>query len=356
MFKISTSTYTPPGNGIGSYISHSSERRDVLGHPEVSSFTTRTVTSRNEACECHLDASGKFESHPIDLETLAKMDFAAQTFFLEPPIDILHVEAGAVIVMDHPAVKCRKIDASKVSDDMPYQDYFRKRHELARDVSIYAASSTLATYIEIEQAEASEKEEPFDIKKYFNLENREFLGTPTHISKVVEVLIVIRGSKTDDSQKPPREVRRKINVSEKEMGNKSFDLNNIKMRHSECAEVSVLIPLKETNEQDSNAVSASSALQPEKQIPVAPPTTTVHVKYDAGYGNTLFIRGEGPGMSWEQGIELKNTGADSWCFEIASDEFKNFAFKIVKNNQSFEEGSNHTIECGKEVVITPVFK
>src|SRR4030095_613806 len=44
------------------------------------------------------------------------------------------------------------------------------------------------------------------------------------------------------------------------------------------------------------------AAQPPPSVSV--PVTILEAKIDVGYGNTLFIRGEGPGLSWAQGTPM----------------------------------------------------
>src|SRR5688572_26629050 len=52
--------------------------------------------------------------------------------------------------------------------------------------------------------------------------------------------------------------------------------------------------------------------------PVAPTrlVTTITALIDVGYGNTLFIRGEGPGLNWEKGIPLDIVADDKWTITL----------------------------------------
>jgi hypothetical protein len=90
-------------------------------------------------------------------------------------------------------------------------------------------------------------------------------------------------------------------------------------------------------------------------VPVAPiRTTQITVRFDAGYGNGLFIRGGGPEMSWDRGTELRNVGGDAWVFETRSD-FQNFEYKILINDEKWEVDNNHRAECGKKEEVFPRF-
>jgi hypothetical protein len=82
-------------------------------------------------------------------------------------------------------------------------------------------------------------------------------------------------------------------------------------------------------------------------------TTQITVKFDTELKNGLSLCGNGPGMNWEKGIELRNIGHGVWAFETQSD-FENFEYKIVFNGK-WEDGDNHKIDCGKKEEIAPKF-
>jgi len=82
--------------------------------------------------------------------------------------------------------------------------------------------------------------------------------------------------------------------------------------------------------------------------------TQIVVRYNVGYGNHLFIRGNGAGLSWDQGVMLKNIGPDEWVWE-ANVPFKECEFKILINDQQFENGENHQILDGASMQYTPRF-
>lgn len=82
--------------------------------------------------------------------------------------------------------------------------------------------------------------------------------------------------------------------------------------------------------------------------------TTVRVKFDAGFSNTLFIRGEGAGLSWFKGTPLKNVSHDEWVWETAKAS-KEIQFKLLINDEHFESGENHRIGSGGVETIHPHF-
>ena len=83
-------------------------------------------------------------------------------------------------------------------------------------------------------------------------------------------------------------------------------------------------------------------------------TTKVYIQYDVGFDNTLYIRGKGAGLSWNNGIQLKNIDANEWIWETDR-QFSTCEFKVLINDSQYEVGSNHSISCGSEMTYNPVF-
>jgi hypothetical protein len=86
------------------------------------------------------------------------------------------------------------------------------------------------------------------------------------------------------------------------------------------------------------------------------PITYITIKYDPGYGNSLSICGSGPKMNWdpEKAVPLRCVGNDIWIYET-SETFEEFNFKILLNNKTWEDGSDHFIHRNNPVQITPHF-
>lgn len=81
--------------------------------------------------------------------------------------------------------------------------------------------------------------------------------------------------------------------------------------------------------------------------------TTVDVHLDAGFGNTLFIRGEGAGLSWEQGIPLTNIDPKTWRW--TSETKAMVSFKILLNDVIWASGEDLVVPPGEKIVVTPEF-
>ena len=82
--------------------------------------------------------------------------------------------------------------------------------------------------------------------------------------------------------------------------------------------------------------------------------TSIIARIDAGFGNQLFVRGEGAGLSWEKGTALENTSPYEWAF--TSTEVKSsVTFKFLINDEIWADGENITVEAGDESISSPTF-
>ena len=82
--------------------------------------------------------------------------------------------------------------------------------------------------------------------------------------------------------------------------------------------------------------------------------TTITARVDVGFGNTLFIRGEGDGLSWDQGRPLVCVDGSTWVWS-SRDAHRLIRFKLLVNDQLWCRGENFEVAPGAEVEVTPSF-
>lgn len=82
--------------------------------------------------------------------------------------------------------------------------------------------------------------------------------------------------------------------------------------------------------------------------------TTIVANVDVGFGNTLFLRGDAPGLSWSEGVPMDCESGSSWSIAI-SGITKAFEFKVLINDSYWSAGYNDTAEPGKTTTIEPQF-
>jgi hypothetical protein len=82
--------------------------------------------------------------------------------------------------------------------------------------------------------------------------------------------------------------------------------------------------------------------------------TVVQAKIDVGFGNSLFIRGQGDGLSWEKGLPLNCIDGSAWVWSTRRAKGK-VVFKLLLNDQLWAKGEDVVVEAGKEIEVVPVF-
>ncbi|AKC83136.1 hypothetical protein IMCC26134_10735 [Verrucomicrobia bacterium IMCC26134] len=101
----------------------------------------------------------------------------------------------------------------------------------------------------------------------------------------------------------------------------------------------------------SRAVKASVAT-PAPAVPSG--TTTIVASIDVGFGNKLTLRGAGPGLSWERGVDMDNTTSDLWAI-ILPETNHPVVFKFLLNDVTWSAGDDYTVLPGSSVVLSPSF-
>jgi hypothetical protein len=81
--------------------------------------------------------------------------------------------------------------------------------------------------------------------------------------------------------------------------------------------------------------------------------TTIIANVDVGFGNSLYLRGEGAGLSWDQGTILENVSPYEWAF--SSDTKGDVNFKFLINDEAWADGEDLTVAAGGTSVSSPVF-
>jgi hypothetical protein len=107
--------------------------------------------------------------------------------------------------------------------------------------------------------------------------------------------------------------------------------------------------------------TASVAVAPTKIAavtvkPVArqPVLTTIGARIDIGFGNVLSIRGEGAGLSWDQGLVMDCVEADLWRVTLP-ESAHGHTFKFLVNDLTWSTGPDYTVPSGAHVTLTPEF-
>ncbi|MCX6930013.1 MAG: hypothetical protein NT154_43390 [Verrucomicrobia bacterium] len=83
-------------------------------------------------------------------------------------------------------------------------------------------------------------------------------------------------------------------------------------------------------------------------------TTIIQATTDVGFGNSLFIRGQGDGLSWDKGLPLSCVDGSAWVWSTKKAKGK-VVFKLLLNDQVWAKGEDVVVEAGRKIEIVPVF-
>ncbi len=93
------------------------------------------------------------------------------------------------------------------------------------------------------------------------------------------------------------------------------------------------------------------AIKTQASIPLS---TTIIAQIDVGFGNSLYIRGEGPGLSWETGVRLDCVADDKWSIVLA-ETAQPIVFKFLINDLTWCKGDDNVARPGTTTHVSPLF-
>lgn len=107
-------------------------------------------------------------------------------------------------------------------------------------------------------------------------------------------------------------------------------------------------------------VKATTVKAPTAKAPAVKPAasvaraTEITALIDIGFGNTLYLRGEGPGLSWDVGFPLDCVSDGKWSISLP-DTGKAVVYKFLINDLCWSAGSDFVAESGAKVSVEPTF-
>ncbi len=91
-----------------------------------------------------------------------------------------------------------------------------------------------------------------------------------------------------------------------------------------------------------------------KPVETKPVVTTISAQIDIGFGNALYLRGEGAGLSWDQGLLMKCVSDDVWQITVGESAHP-IVFKFLVNDLSWSTGEDYSVAPGSSVTLVPSF-
>ena len=94
---------------------------------------------------------------------------------------------------------------------------------------------------------------------------------------------------------------------------------------------------------------------PTERVMTSDGATRLLITAYIGIGNRLFIRGDGPGLSWEKGVPLSFISIGKWRWET-NDAVQPIAFKLYKNDElECSALGQRTLDPGYQQEVTAAF-
>ena len=100
--------------------------------------------------------------------------------------------------------------------------------------------------------------------------------------------------------------------------------------------------------------AAPATLPPSKAAAISPVKTRIAARIDVGFGNALYMRGEGAGLSWDRGLLLSCVADDLWEI-VLGESAQPILFKFLVNDLSWSVGPDYSVAAGTSVTLTPEF-
>ncbi|HVU35781.1 MAG TPA: hypothetical protein VHE61_20235 [Opitutaceae bacterium] len=85
-----------------------------------------------------------------------------------------------------------------------------------------------------------------------------------------------------------------------------------------------------------------------------PVQTKIIARIDVGFGNALYVRGDGPSLTWNQGVPMTCVASDQWEL-VLGESSGAISFKVLLNDTTWCTGADSTVASGATVTVTPEF-
>ena len=121
--------------------------------------------------------------------------------------------------------------------------------------------------------------------------------------------------------------------------------------------------MKKSSKSSKTPAPAKKSAPAVRKAPLAPAVkrtapkaivTTISARIDVGFGNTLYVRGEGPGLGWDRGVVMECVGDDHWTLALRESALP-VVFKFLVNDEVWSVGEDFVAKPGTSVTFTPLF-
>ena len=101
------------------------------------------------------------------------------------------------------------------------------------------------------------------------------------------------------------------------------------------------------------AQTALAKKMPDYFLP-ATKRTLIIAHVNVGWGNTIYMRGDGGGLSWDVGAPMVCLADDQWVWSYPENQAPR-EFKFLRNDQDWALGENHVVSREEILGFAPQF-
>jgi hypothetical protein len=112
--------------------------------------------------------------------------------------------------------------------------------------------------------------------------------------------------------------------------------------------------LEETNPDRVEKPKKAAPEEPVEETSDNGGATAVVAKVKIGIGNKPFLRGEGPGLSWEEGVPMNFVEIGKWAWS-PSDKDAPLVVQVYRNDEDPDPTGKHEVEPGQKLELSPDF-
>lgn len=146
----------------------------------------------------------------------------------------------------------------------------------------------------------------------------------------------------------------KSNAKAKAKSTKPTAARGISRKSKKTALVKVNTPAKKRRTSAAPTPAPKPATPSATVVVGAPVFTTITARIDIGFGNALYLRGEGADLSWDRGTLMNCIADNCWSLELPAST-RPVIFKFLVNDLSWSAGQDYVVAPGDTLAITPTF-
>ena len=146
----------------------------------------------------------------------------------------------------------------------------------------------------------------------------------------------------------------KSNAKAKAKPTKPTAARGISRKSKKTALVKVNTPAKKRRTSPAQTPAPKPATPSATVVVGAPVFTTITARIDIGFGNALYLRGEGADLSWDRGTLMNCIADNCWSLELPAST-RPVIFKFLVNDLSWSAGQDYVVASGDTLAITPTF-